>query len=73
MSSNRTPGSDYLKYSGLAFQMFFILLIGWFGGSYIDGYLELEKPVFALSLMFIFLIGYFYKLIKDLSPPKKPK
>ncbi len=73
MSAKKTPGSEYLKYTGIAFQMFFILLFGWLAGSWIDGYFDMSKPVFALSLMFLFLIGFFYKLIRDLSPPKNPK
>jgi hypothetical protein len=68
MSSDRKPkGYEYLKYSGLAFQMFFTILLGWFIGSKIDGWLGLSKPVFALTLLMLFLAGFFYKLVKDLS------
>lgn len=59
--------TQWLKYSGLAFQMFFLLLAGWFVGAIVDEYLQLSKPLFALLLMVVFLIGFFYKLTKDLS------
>lgn len=55
---------------GLAFQMFFLLLIGWFGGSYIDRYFGFEKPAFALILTFLFLFGYFYKIYNDVKKDK---
>ena len=61
------PVNDYLKYSGMAFQMFFLLLFGWFIGGYIDGLLAFDKPYIALSMMTILLVGYLYKLVKDLS------
>lgn len=67
MSSKKPKGYEYLKYSGLAFQMFFILFLGWWIGSKIDAYLDISKPVFALILLIVFLTGFFYKLIKDLS------
>ena len=67
MPDKKPRGSDYLKYSGLAFQMFFTLLIGWFIGSKIDDWLELQKPIFALILLMLFLAGFFFKLVKDLS------
>ena len=67
MPSKKPKGYEYLKYSGLAFQMFFILFLGWWLGSKIDAYLDISKPVFALILLIVFLTGFFYKLIKDLS------
>jgi len=63
----RSTGSSYLKYSGIAFQMFAILLAGWWGGSKLDQYFALEKPYIALALMFIFLIGYLTKLYLDVT------
>ncbi len=61
------PTNDYLKYSGMAFQMFFLLLFGWFIGGYVDSALSLTKPYMALTFMVILLVGYLYKLVKDLS------
>lgn len=71
-SKTKTPNSgEWLKYSGLAFQMFGILLIGWLGGSWIDSKIGFEKPIIGTSLTFIFLIAYFYKLIREFSGPNK--
>ncbi len=67
MSKKGPKSSAYLKYSGLAFQMFFILLLGWFIGSFGDRYFQLEKPYIAVSLIFFFLIGFFIKLYYDLE------
>ena len=65
------PINTWLKYSGLAFQMFFLLLFAWFIGGWIDHKMALTKPVFALSLMVLFLVGFFIKLIKDTSNEHK--
>jgi len=60
------PSKDYLKYTGIAFQMFFLLLLGWFIGGYLDSLFEFDKPYLALLFMIILLIGYLYKLVKEL-------
>lgn len=67
MTKKERPGGAYLKYSGLAFQMFFYLLLGWFGGSWLDRKLGFEDPWMALGLTFLFLIGFFVKLYYDLE------
>ena len=56
-----------MKYMGLAFQMFALLLIGWFLGAKADGYFNFEKPYLALALTFLFLFGYFYKIYVDVT------
>ncbi len=71
MAEKKPPGYEYLKYTGLAFQMFFTLLLGWLIGDWVDGLLGLDKPVFALVLLILFLVGFFYKLIRDLSDHSK--
>ena len=53
------PGMSYVKYSGLAFQMFFVLLAGWLIGNYFDRLFELEKPYIGVGLAFLLLIGIF--------------
>lgn len=67
MKDKGSGSNEYLKYSGLAFQMFFTLFAGWFIGDQIDQYLGFKKPIMALVLLILFLAGFFYKLIKDLS------
>ena len=67
MTDKKPKSADYLKYSGLAFQMFFVLVIGWLIGEQIDKYLGFKEPVAALTLLILFLVAFFYKLIRDLS------
>ena len=66
MTKQQKRVSGYLKYSGLAFQMLFILLIGWVIGSLIDRSMEWDDPYGAIALTLLFLIGFFYKLYVDL-------
>lgn len=47
----------YAKYSSLAFQMIAIILAGAFGGRALDSWIELEFPVFTVSLTILFVIG----------------
>ena len=67
MTQKGPPGSEILKYSGMAFQMLIILFAGWFIGDQIDHWLKFNEPVFAIALLILFLFGFFYKLIRDLS------
>jgi len=60
-------GGAYLKYSGLAFQMFAILLLGWWFGSLADSHFGFEKPYLGISLCFLFLIGFLFKLYVDVT------
>lgn len=75
--SNKQPDDDgkdtvdkvksYARYSGMAFQMGIIILIGTLIGRKIDAYFELETPwgtvVFALLSIFAAL----YITLKDLK------
>lgn len=70
MSQKSTPTASYMKYSGLAFQMFFLLLAGWFMGSWIDDYFGFEKPYIGALLAFLFLIGFFYKIYREVVSGK---
>jgi F0F1-type ATP synthase assembly protein I len=57
--------SNYARYSGLAFQMVAIILIGVFGGIKLDKWLSLKFPVFTVILS-LFGIGIaLYTGIKD--------
>jgi len=67
MQSKKPSNSEYLKYSGMALQMFLIIFAGWFVGDQLDKYLEMKQPVFAIIFLVVFITGYFYKLIRDLS------
>jgi len=59
--------NDYLKYSGLAFQMMATAGIATWIGYKIDQYLELRFPAFTISLLLVSLIGVIYWLIKSVT------
>ena len=56
---------NYARYSGIAFQMIFIILAGVFGGIKLDQWLK-TTPLFTvvLSVVAVFLAIYF--VVKDL-------
>ena len=56
---------SYLKYSGMAFQMAAILIIGALAGKKLDAYYQTEKPYFTLLLVIIAIIAAFYLTLKD--------
>jgi F0F1-type ATP synthase assembly protein I len=58
--------NEYVKYSGLAFQMAALILLGYWLGSKIDKWLELSIPIFTIILILVFLSLSFYSLIKSL-------
>lgn len=58
--------SPYMKYSGLAFQLAAMMMIGIFGGQWIDEYLGLETPIFTILLTIGLFIGFMYKLYLEL-------
>jgi ATP synthase protein I len=58
--------NEYVKYSGLAFQMAALILLGYWLGSKIDTWLDLSFPAFTISLILLFLFISFYSLIKSL-------
>ena len=63
---NQNPINEYVKYSGLAFQMAALILLGYWLGSKIDKWLDLSIPVFTIILILVFLSLTFYSLIKSL-------
>ena len=60
------PVNDYVKYSGLAFQMAILLLIGYWLGSKADAWVDMGFPVFTIFFILLFLSLSFYSLIKNL-------
>lgn len=56
---------SYLKYSGMAFQMAAILIIGALAGRELDERYQTERPYFTLILVIFAIIGAFYLTLKD--------
>ena len=64
--NQKPPLYSYAKYSGIAFQMVFIILLGVFGGRYIDTYFNLKFPIFTVILSILSVFLSIYTVIRDL-------
>ena len=58
--------NDYVKYSGLTFQMAALILLGYWVGGKIDTWLELKIPIFTIILIVVFIVLSIYSLIRSL-------
>ena len=58
--------NQYIKYSGLAFQMALLVAAGYWIGKKIDSWLNTSYPVFMIIMIFLFLFASIYSLIKNL-------
>lgn len=63
---NKTA-KNYMKYSGMAFQIAAYVLVGIFLGKQLDKYLETSRPYFTALGAILFLIAFFIKLMNDLK------
>lgn len=70
LRKNKERLNSYVKYSGIAFQMIAIILIGVFGGMKLDKWLKTDKPVFTAILAVLAVILSIYYSIKDLLRTK---
>ncbi len=64
--------NQYLKYSGMALQLFVLLAIAAWLGQKIDEKLASSKPYFTIILILLFTGGFFYRLVKDLTRKDEP-
>lgn len=58
---------DYAKYSGMAFQMGIIILVGTFLGKKLDEHFQLERPYLTVLLALLSISAALYLVLKDLS------
>jgi F0F1-type ATP synthase assembly protein I len=56
----------YLKYSGMAFQMGAIILVGALAGRKLDVYLQNSKPWATVGLSLLAIFAALYLTLKDL-------
>lgn len=56
---------NYLKYSGLAFQMIATLLLGTLVGYWLDNYLQ-TTPLFLIVFLLLSVAGSMYLTVKEL-------
>ena len=62
---------QYLKYSGMAFQLAIVLGVGTFIGIRLDRYFQTDRPYFTVLLALLSLFAGFYLSLKDLLFGKK--
>ncbi|WP_421873915.1 AtpZ/AtpI family protein [Marinoscillum sp.] len=60
------PDNAYIKYTSLGFQMIATILLGVFGGMYLDEYFEMSFPAFTAGLSLFSVIASMYLAIKEL-------
>lgn len=71
-SKGKAVSNVYLKYSGMAFQMGIIILIGALVGRKLDTYFQSPKPWFTVALSLLAIFTALYATLKDLlTPPNK--
>ena len=63
--NNNRKFFNYAKYSGIAFQFAALIGLGFYGGSRLDKYLELQKPIFTAVFALLGVIIGIYFAIKD--------
>ena len=62
---------DYAKYSGMAFQMGLIILMGTFIGKKLDEYFQLERPYLTVLFALLSIFAALYLVLKDLVSGSK--
>lgn len=63
---NQNQINEYVKYSGVAFQMAALILLGYWVGSKLDDWFEFRIPIFTIILIVTFIVLTIYSLIKSL-------
>lgn len=71
-SKNRRKADAYLKYSGMAFQMGIIILLGTYAGQKLDGHFHSKQPYWTIFLALLSIFAALYVVLKDLFNDKKP-
>ncbi len=72
MIKKPSSSNSYLKYSGLALQMFVLLGVGAWLGQRVDKWLHTSSPYFTILFILVFATAFFYRLIKELSRKDEP-
>lgn len=68
--SSNNKWNRLAKYSGLAFQLFSYILVGFFIGKWIDKYLNNQEPYAVLGFIILFLITGLISVIRDVTSIK---
>lgn len=71
-SSKKPQFDSYMKYSGMAFQLFAGIFLGVWGGIKLDAWLN-TKPWFTVILSLFGIAAGMYSVLKDFIDPGKKK
>ncbi len=69
-NSKKPPFDSYIKYSGMAFQLFAGIFLGVWGGMRLDAALN-SKPWFTVILSLFGIAAGMYSVLKDFIRPGK--
>lgn len=72
LARRRQQASDYLKYSGMAFQMGIIILLGVLAGRELDRVLG-TKPYLTVAMSLLSIVAALYSSLKDFFRPSRGK
>jgi F0F1-type ATP synthase assembly protein I len=61
---------NYMKYSGMAFQIAAYVIVGILIGKQLDKYFATTRPIFTALGAVLFLVAYLIKLIADVNSGK---
>ncbi len=64
--NKKSPLNDYVKYSGLAFQLMATIGLGVWGGMKIDQWTGWKFPVFTVTLPLLGIVSSLVLLIRSL-------
>jgi len=62
MSKKKEKADSYMRYSGMAFELVGILVVGVFVGKKLDAWMGNETAYATLGLLVFFLIAYFFRI-----------
>lgn len=65
--NNRSNANQYLRYSGLGFQMIFTIGLFTYAGIWIDDYWQLSSPIFTIILSLLGVMGSLIVVVRGLT------
>ena len=63
----QSQAKQYMKYSGIAFQMIAVLLLALWGGMKLDEKMGMENPIFTVVFLLLGVGGSMYLIIKGVT------
>ena len=64
---------SYARYTGLFFQMFVIIGVFAFAGSWLDEHQATDQPYYTAALALVGVIIAIYQVLKEVNELNKPK